>query len=60
MPGEWPKFYSTIRCDVRKIETLKRNNEVMDHESIKVVKTNAHRLRSLIINADGIDRMSDC
>ena len=54
------KFYSTIRCDVRKIETLKRNNEVYGTRvRIKVVKNKIappFKEALFIINADGIDR----
>lgn len=54
------KFYSTIRCDVRKIETLKRNNEVYGSRvRIKVVKNKIappFKEAQFIINADGIDR----
>ena len=54
------KFYSTIRCDVRKIETLKRNNEVYGSRvRVKVVKNKIappFKEAQFIINADGIDR----
>ncbi len=54
------KFYASIRCDVRKIETLKRNNEVYGSRvRVKVVKNKIappFKEAQFIITADGIDR----
>lgn len=36
--GRALKFYSTIRLDVRRIETLKNGNEMIDRTRVKVVK----------------------
>lgn len=54
------KFYASVRCDVRKIETLKRNNEAYGSRvRVKVVKNKIappFKEAQFIITADGIDR----
>lgn len=54
------KFYASIRCDVRKIETLKHNNEAYGTRiRVKVVKNKMappFQEALFIINADGIDK----
>lgn len=54
------KFYATIRMDVRKIETLKKNNVVYGTRArVKVVKNKMappFREAEMVITAEGIDR----
>ncbi len=54
------KFYATIRLDVRKIETLKKNNMVYGTRArVKVVKNKMappFREAEVVITAEGIDR----
>ncbi|NTU73005.1 recombinase RecA [Candidatus Roizmanbacteria bacterium] len=54
------KFYASMRMDVRKIETLKRNNEVYGTRvRVKVVKNKIappFKEAEFVITADGIDR----
>lgn len=54
------KFYATIRMDVRKIETLKKNNMVYGTRArVKVVKNKMappFREAEMVITAEGIDR----
>lgn len=54
------KFYASIRMDVRKIETLKRNNEVYGTRTrVKIVKNKVSppfKEAEIVITAAGIDR----
>jgi len=54
------KFYATIRLDVRKIETLKKNNTVYGTRArIKVVKNKIappFKEAEMVITSEGIDR----
>lgn len=54
------KFYASIRMDVRKIETLKRNNEVYGSRvRVKIVKNKVappFKEAEFVITAEGIDR----
>lgn len=54
------KFYATIRMDVRKIETLKKNNQVYGARiRVKVVKNKVappFKEAEMVITAEGIDR----
>lgn len=54
------KFYSSIRMDTRKIETLKKNNQVYGARvRVKIVKNKVappFKDAEIIITADGIDR----
>lgn len=54
------KFYASVRMDVRKIETLKKNNEVVGTRvRVKVVKNKLappFKEAEFVINANGIDR----
>jgi recombination protein RecA len=54
------KFYASIRMDVRKIETLKRNNEVYGARvRVKVVKNKVappFKEAEMVITANGVDR----
>ncbi len=54
------KFYASVRMDVRKIETIKRNNEVVGTRvRVKIVKNKIappFREAEFVINSEGIDR----
>lgn len=54
------KFYASVRMDVRKIETIKKNNEVIGTRvRVKVVKNKLappFKEAEFVINAKGIDR----
>ncbi len=54
------KFYASIRMDVRKIETLKKNNEVYGTRTrVKIVKNKVSppfKEAEIVITAAGIDR----
>jgi recombination protein RecA len=54
------KFYASVRMDVRKIETIKRNNEVVGTRvRVKIVKNKVappFREAEFVINSEGIDR----
>lgn len=54
------KFYASIRMDVRKIETIKKNNEVVGTRvRVKIVKNKIappFREAEFVINGNGIDR----
>lgn len=54
------KFYASVRMDVRKIETMKKNGEVVGSRvRVKIVKNKVappFREAEFVINAEGIDR----
>lgn len=54
------KFYTSIRMDVRKIETLKKNNQVYGNRvRVKVIKNKVaapFREAEFVINSKGVDR----
>ncbi len=54
------KFYASVRMDVRKIETLKKNNMVVgSRHRVKIVKNKLappFKEAEFVINAEGIDR----
>ncbi len=54
------KFYTSIRMDVRKIETLKKNNQVYGSRvRVKVIKNKVaapFREAEFVINSQGVDR----
>ncbi|MCX7997030.1 MAG: recombinase RecA [Patescibacteria group bacterium] len=55
------KFYASVRMDVRKIETMKKNNEVVGTRvRVKIVKNKIappFREAEFVINSRGIDRL---
>ncbi len=58
--GMATKFYASVRMDVRKIETLKRNNIIYgSRHRVKIVKNKMappFKEAEFVINANGIDR----
>ena len=54
------KFYASVRMDVRKIETMKKNGEVVGSRvRVKIVKNKVappFREAEFVINAEGVDR----
>lgn len=54
------KFYASVRMDVRKIETLKKNNQVVGARvRVKIVKNKVappFKEAEIVINSSGIDR----
>ncbi len=55
------KFYASIRMDVRKIETIKKNNEIVGTRvRVKIVKNKIappFREAEFVINSKGVDRL---
>jgi recombination protein RecA len=54
------KFYASVRMDVRKIETIKKNNEVVgSRHRVKVVKNKVSppfKEGEFVVNSKGVDR----
>jgi len=54
------KFYASIRMDIRKIETLKKNNQVYgSRHRIKIVKNKVappFKEAEMVVTAEGVDR----